>query len=175
MKECNSDISLQIMESDATFTPQRPSRPSDEELVVSTPVCWSAPRSSAFPPPALRVERRCREDKGWLTEYAPRMPGTSDDDDDDWAEEASPWPKRFYRYHIPPCFSPSIVTIHRAAPLPLEESKAPEDLLSEVAFCSPPIAPRMPFLPAEEELEEVLPPPLRLPDAALRRREWRES
>jgi hypothetical protein len=98
------------------------------------------------------------------------MPGTSDDDDD-WEEEA------LYRYHIPPCFSPSIVTIHRSQPL--EETKMQqEDMLpeEEAAFRSLPVdvqrAPRMPFMPEEDV--EIL-PPLRLPDASLRMRQWRES
>lgn len=188
MKEYgSSSMSLQIMESESICTPQRPSRASSDAdpLVLSTPgSCWSAPGISA---PSLRVERRCSslEDKAWLTEYAPRMPGTSEDDDDWEEEEARDWQKRFYRYHIPPCFSPSIVTIHRT--LPEEETKIQYDdddmLPEEDAFRQRSLhvdvhrAPRMPFMPEEDDGEEevVLTPPLRLPDASLRMRQWRES
>jgi hypothetical protein len=150
------------------------------EVLLSTPCCWSAPISSCARPPSLKVERSCSslEEKAWLTEYAPRMPWTSEEDEEEEEDrEEQAWhSQRTYRYHIPPCFSPSIVAIHRAPP-PLtfphegeeEEEETKED--DQLRILDWHRAPCMPItLPDDDAVDRAPSPPLRLPDASLRMR-----
>lgn len=161
----------------STFTPQRrPSRDEGGEIPLATPVCWSAPHAFSAPPPSLK--RRCsslEEKAAWLTEYAPRMPWTTSDDEED--EDA--W-LTSYRYHVPPCFSPGLVTIHRRlSPRQHREDevKDDDDDESRRRLEVPHRAPHLPCMPDDAFLDPLLPQgeeaalrPRRLPDALRRLR-----